>query len=72
MIIVSALLLLIRQQVDHDGDGQVSYEEFRKMVLDFNKRGAGRWEGKFTFIVVPFWHNAIANTTRRKLLYDLN
>ena len=29
-------------QVDHDGDGQVSYEEFRKMVLDFNKRGAGR------------------------------
>jgi hypothetical protein len=42
MIILPALLLLIRQQVDHDGDGQVSYEEFRKMVLDFNKRGAGR------------------------------
>eukprot|EP00281_Chroomonas_sp_CCMP1168_P033838 CAMPEP_0206252950 /NCGR_PEP_ID=MMETSP0047_2-20121206/22890_1 /ASSEMBLY_ACC=CAM_ASM_000192 /TAXON_ID=195065 /ORGANISM="Chroomonas mesostigmatica_cf, Strain CCMP1168" /LENGTH=81 /DNA_ID=CAMNT_0053679123 /DNA_START=62 /DNA_END=304 /DNA_ORIENTATION=+ len=27
--------------VDHDGDGQVSYEEFRKMVLEFNgKQGA--------------------------------
>jgi len=28
--------------VDHDGDGQVSYEEFRKMVLDFNKKAGGR------------------------------
>ena len=26
--------------VDHDGDGQVSYEEFRKMVLEFNKKAA--------------------------------
>mmetsp|Transcript_52373 Transcript_52373/g.122875 ORF Transcript_52373/g.122875 Transcript_52373/m.122875 type:complete len:80 (-) Transcript_52373:191-430(-) len=28
--------------VDHDGDGQVSYEEFRKMVLEFNKKAGGR------------------------------
>mmetsp|Transcript_42459 Transcript_42459/g.100983 ORF Transcript_42459/g.100983 Transcript_42459/m.100983 type:complete len:80 (+) Transcript_42459:30-269(+) len=28
--------------VDHDGDGQVSYEEFRKMVLDFNKKAGGK------------------------------
>jgi len=27
---------------DHDGDGQVSYEEFRKMVNDFNKTAGGR------------------------------
>jgi Ca2+-binding EF-hand superfamily protein len=28
--------------VDKDGDGQVSYEEFRKMVQDFNKKVAGK------------------------------
>mmetsp|Transcript_38875 Transcript_38875/g.99316 ORF Transcript_38875/g.99316 Transcript_38875/m.99316 type:complete len:80 (-) Transcript_38875:79-318(-) len=28
--------------VDHDGDGQVSYEEFRKMVLEFNKKAGGK------------------------------
>jgi Ca2+-binding EF-hand superfamily protein len=27
--------------VDKDGDGQVSYEEFRKMVHDFNKKSGG-------------------------------
>mmetsp|Transcript_45684 Transcript_45684/g.73672 ORF Transcript_45684/g.73672 Transcript_45684/m.73672 type:complete len:80 (+) Transcript_45684:10-249(+) len=27
---------------DHDGDGQVSYEEFRTMVNDFNKKAGGR------------------------------
>ena len=32
---------LIRM-VDHDGDGQVSYEEFRKMVQDFNKKEGGK------------------------------
>mmetsp|Transcript_12449 Transcript_12449/g.30517 ORF Transcript_12449/g.30517 Transcript_12449/m.30517 type:complete len:80 (+) Transcript_12449:65-304(+) len=28
--------------VDHDGDGQVSYEEFRKMVLEFNRKAGGK------------------------------
>ena len=32
---------LIRM-VDKDGDGQVSYEEFRKMVQDFNKKVSGK------------------------------
>mmetsp|Transcript_19487 Transcript_19487/g.45549 ORF Transcript_19487/g.45549 Transcript_19487/m.45549 type:complete len:80 (-) Transcript_19487:87-326(-) len=32
---------LIRM-VDRDGDGQVSYEEFRKMVHEFNKKAGGR------------------------------
>jgi|LauGreDrversion4_2_1035121.scaffolds.fasta_scaffold2164689_1 Ca2+-binding EF-hand superfamily protein len=32
---------LIRM-VDKDGDGQVSYEEFRKMVHDFNKKAGGK------------------------------
>jgi Ca2+-binding EF-hand superfamily protein len=32
---------LIRM-VDKDGDGQVSYEEFRKMVHDFNKKASGK------------------------------
>ena len=33
---------LIRM-VDKDGDGQVSYEEFRKMVHEFNKKAGGKW-----------------------------
>ena len=43
IVTITVLLTNVRDhKVDHDGDGQVSYEEFRKMVLDFNKRGAGR------------------------------
>jgi hypothetical protein len=38
--------------VDKDGDGQVSYEEFRKMVHDFNKKASGKWKALLTFPLI--------------------
>ena len=46
---------LIRM-VDKDGDGQVSYEEFRKMVHDFNKKAGGKWSASLVVsqVAPPF------------------